>query len=295
MASSAIDPIVSVDPKVCKRCGECEAACPTDVFHWVDGKIETRFPGWCIKCGHCVAACSEHALAHAQLNQAKFSEFGDEPYPAAAELWRLFERRRSCRRFRPEPLPDEQIEDLIDKARYAPTATNAQNVRYLVISSREAIDALARSTAAYYTKLEKQLANPIKRGLISLAVGSKTVEAYRYHMPAIMARFRSTLEGKDQLFYGAPHVIIIFAAGLGHLASANCNLAAMQVLLAAEALELGACYNGYALTALVRERSVRRGLGIPSGYHPGSVIALGKPAAGFFRRPPRRKNRIISI
>lgn len=295
MTKSTPEPLVSVDKKACQKCGQCEAACPTDVFSWAGDELRVLYPGWCIKCGHCVAACPNAALVHSQLPSDKFAELGNRGQLVPADLERLFRARRSCRRFRKEPLEREEIEALVEMVRYAPTATNAQNVRFQVISDKAALANLTLGTATYYRKLQRQLSNPIKRGLISLAVGAKTVEAYRYHMPAIMARFHSTLDGKDQLFYNAPHVVILFANGLRHMASANCNLTAMQFLLAAEVMGLGACYNGYALTALVRERSLRRQVGLDAGYHPGAVIAFGRPAAGFYRIPPRRKRRLILL
>ena len=87
-------------------------------------------------------------------------------------------------------------------------------------------------------------------------------------------------------------VLVLYASGLQHIALASCNLAAMQLLLAAEVEGLGACYNGYALTALTRDKSMRRQVGIPAGYWPGAVIALGYPAGRFHRIPPRNKRRI---
>jgi nitroreductase len=88
-------------------------------------------------------------------------------------------------------------------------------------------------------------------------------------------------------------VVVLFASGLTHLAAASCNLAAMQLLLAAEASGLGACFNGYSLTALVRDRQMREQVGIQKGYTPGAVVALGEPVGGFHRVPPRNKRRVL--
>jgi nitroreductase len=128
---------------------------------------------------------------------------------------------------------------------------------------------------------------------IAATVGRKTVNAYRFRMPAIAEMFRETLAGNDRLFYGAPAVLVLFASGLTHLAAASCNLAAMQILLAADPSGLGACFNGYGLTALVRDKQVRERVGIPKGYTPGAVIAFGQPAGRFHRVPPRNKRRVI--
>ncbi len=202
-------------------------------------------------------------------------------------------QRRSCRRFRDDRLSHKEIEALVDEARYAPTPTNSQNVRYVIFDSPEDVQKLARWVSEYYIRLERQIESPLWRFFTSMAIGRKTVDAYRYHMPAIAALFKQTQEGNDKLFHGAPAVIVAFAGGVAHQASASCNLAAMQILLAAETMGLGACYNGYTLTAIVRDRHIRRKVGINKGYHPGAVIAIGRPAGEFYKIPPRRKRRII--
>jgi len=43
------------------------------------------------------------------------------------------ERRRSIRRFKPDPVPDEQITALLDAARLAPSGSNAQPWRFKVV------------------------------------------------------------------------------------------------------------------------------------------------------------------
>jgi nitroreductase/NAD-dependent dihydropyrimidine dehydrogenase PreA subunit len=280
-------------PDRCQRCGDCEAACPSGVFSWRDDAIDVHHPGRCIGCGHCVAVCPHGALSHSELPPDRFAPLGAGAPVELESLRRLLRERRSCRRFADAEIEPARIEALIDEARHAPTSTNSQNVRFMVFAGRDKVKRLAEWTCGYYLKLERQLKNPLVRLGIALTVGRKTVNAYRYRMPAIAEMFRQTLAGDDRLFYNAPAVLVLFASGLTHLAAASCNLAAMQILLAAEASGLGACFNGYALTALVRERKVRERIGIPKGYTPGAVLTLGQPAGKFHRVPPRNKRRII--
>jgi nitroreductase len=183
----------------------------------------------------------------------------------------------------------------LDAAAAAPTATNSRNIRLIVLDTAAAVDDLARRTAAYYLKFEKQLNNPVVRFFISLAVGKKTVDAYKFHLPIIAERFRACLLGEQSIFYGAPLVLVAYASGLAHIASANCNLAVMQMMHKAEAMGLGTCYNGYALTALVRDKKLRQSLGIPPGSTPSAVLAVGRPVAAFHRAPKRRRPRVVSV
>jgi nitroreductase/NAD-dependent dihydropyrimidine dehydrogenase PreA subunit len=284
---------VTADPALCVRCGDCAATCPAEVFSLADDGMRTDNPGHCIGCGHCVAVCPTGALTHSDLPADRFEPVSEEPAFTLAQVRRLLRERRTCRRFTAEDVSPDEIEALIGTASHAPTSTNSQNVRYLVFHGRDQVDRLARLTCGYYLKLRRQLENPFTRLAIGLAVGFKTVGAYRMRMPAIAAAFERTLAGEDRLFYGAPAVVVLFVAGLPHLALANGNLAAAELLLAAPAAGLGACYNGFALTALVRDKQARRAAGIPDGCTPAAVVAFGHPAGRFHRVPPRNRRRIV--
>ena len=64
------------------------------------------------------------------------------------ELYALLATRRSVRRFKPEPPPREVIESLIASAVTAPSASNKQPWRFLVVQRRELIDAMAAAVRA---------------------------------------------------------------------------------------------------------------------------------------------------
>jgi nitroreductase/ferredoxin len=284
---------LTADAALCKRCGACEAVCPSRVFRWGAERIDLVAAGRCIGCGHCVAACPNAALRHSELLFEQFAPLSDEPAPSADAIGRWLRERRSVRRFAPDAVPDAEIEALLDAARYAPTSTNSQNVRFIVFAGADKVRALASQTAAYYFKLQRQLENPFVRLGIQIAVGRKLVSAYRARMPAIAEMFRATVAGEDRLFYDAPAVAVAFASGMPHLAAASCGLAAMQILLAAESRGLGACFNGYALTALIRDKETRLKIGISGDHTPGAVLAIGRPAGRFHRVPPRQARRVI--
>ncbi len=284
---------ITADPTLCARCGDCAATCPAEVFILADEGIRTENGGRCISCGHCVAVCPHGALIHSEIPADRFEPVSTEPSFSLEQVRRLLRERRTCRRFTAEDVSAAEIEALVEATCHAPTSTNSQNVRFLVFHGREQVARLARLTCGYYLKLRRQLENPITRLAIGAAVGFKTVAAYRLRMPAIASAFERTLAGDDRLFYGAPAVVVLYAAGLPHLALANGNIAAAELLLAAPAAGLGACYNGFALTALVRDKKARRAAGIPDGCTPAAAVVLGRPAGRFHRVPPRNRRRII--
>ena len=56
----------------------------------------------------------------------------------------LVKRRRSIRRFRPDPIPDEYINKIIEAARWAPSGFNSQPWEFVVIKDRELKDDVMR-------------------------------------------------------------------------------------------------------------------------------------------------------
>jgi len=53
------------------------------------------------------------------------------------ELLRLLKSRRTIRAIKPDPIPDEQVEKLLEAARWAPTGFNMQPVELLVVKDPE--------------------------------------------------------------------------------------------------------------------------------------------------------------
>jgi nitroreductase len=78
------------------------------------------------------------------------------------------------------------------------------------------------------------------------------------------------------VFYDAGTLIVICAKRLGEFVTADCWLAAENVMLAACAMGLGSCCIGFALPAL-HEPDVKRVLGIPDGVDAVAAIIVGVP------------------
>jgi nitroreductase len=53
--------------------------------------------------------------------------------------------RRSIRKYRPEPIPNEKLETILEAARLAPSAANRQPWRFVVVEDGERRKALARA------------------------------------------------------------------------------------------------------------------------------------------------------
>ncbi|HYW78297.1 MAG TPA: nitroreductase family protein, partial [Thermoguttaceae bacterium] len=70
------------------------------------------------------------------------------------DLFETIARRRSIRRYRPDPVSDELITQVLDAARLAPSGSNAQPWKFVVVRSEEKRAALCE--AAYGQPMFRQ-------------------------------------------------------------------------------------------------------------------------------------------
>lgn len=62
------------------------------------------------------------------------------------ELSQVIEKRRSIRRFKPDPVPDEHLQALLEAARLAPSGSNIQPWRFVVVKDPETRQKLGECT-----------------------------------------------------------------------------------------------------------------------------------------------------
>jgi coenzyme F420-0:L-glutamate ligase / coenzyme F420-1:gamma-L-glutamate ligase len=181
--------------------------------------------------------------------------------------------RRSIRRYRPEPLPDDVIERLIDAARLAPSAHNRQPWRFVVL---QRADQKARLADAMGARLR---ADRLADGDEPEAV-EKDVASSRSRItaaPAVIA-VCTTLSDMDRY----PDARRAEAERL--MAVQSTAMAAQNLLLLAHAEGLGACWM---CAPLFCPDTVKRALEFPSDWHPQALITLGRPASAGRQRERR--------
>ena len=191
-----------------------------------------------------------------------------EPTPESyASLLALMRERRSIRRFKADTLPDGTIDRLIEAARWAPSASNRQPFRFMAIEQPETRARMAELVrAAVRTSVERLPEEERAR------VATYAEDFVRFEpAPLVLVAYHragNLLTG----WLGLPP-----ERDVGALASVSAAI--MNLLLAAHALGLGACWmTGPLLAALELETL----LGIPSGWSLSAVVPVGVPD----ERPP---------
>ncbi len=141
---------LTIDENKCKQDGICAAECPRQIITQED---DASFPqvaeadeAYCMACGHCVAVCPHGALSVAGVDIEVCPEIEKNLVLSWDQAEQFLRSRRSIRLFKDKAVDRETLEKLIETARYAPTASNAQNLHWTVIEGRDKLEPLSQET-----------------------------------------------------------------------------------------------------------------------------------------------------
>lgn len=225
-----------------------------------------------------------------------------------AGLFDIMTTMRAMRRLKPDPVPPELVERLIEAATYAPSGGNNQTFSFVVITDRAQIAKLA----------------PIWQRIVTWYVTTQSPPA---HMTdEAWGRLTATLQHQADHFEDIPVLVIACyemrsamkrmmgsldrqragMAGLGvrHSVASMRNFSRMAVLAeaasiypAVQNLLLAARAHGLAATLttwhLMFEHEIKSALGIPRHVHTYAIVPIGWPAGNF--GPVRRRDARESI
>jgi nitroreductase len=163
----------------------------------------------------------------------------------------LIEARQSVRRYQERPIPESDVLSLVEAARQAPSAENAQPWRFVAVVDPAARDSLARAAFS---------------GIFSrtrFAAGAPLIVAVCAERATLVEAGKAI---KDRAMY-----------------QLDCGIAGEHLVLRAMELGLGTCWIGW-----FNRRAARRALGAPFHVQVVCLIAVGYPRA---EAEPRRRVR----
>jgi nitroreductase/NAD-dependent dihydropyrimidine dehydrogenase PreA subunit len=288
---------IEIDMDLCTGCGLCVTVCPTGTISLIEGKA-TVSGEESISCGHCKAVCPLKAIRvkviDEEMSQYKTFTVEKDWLPPGkfntSLLVRLMASRRSCRHFTDQAVERAVLEDLVKIGITAPSGTNSQSWIFTILPTRKAVTAFAESVACFFGRLNKTAEKTLLRLLLKL-MGKGELDAY-YH--GYYRKVKEALEewygsGKDQLFHGSTAVMIIGSKPGASCPAEDALLATQNILLAAHGMGLGSCLIGFAVTAMKKDPSIQRSVGIPAEEEIHAVIALGYPDEVYQRVAGRKK------
>ena len=266
------------DQEKCRQDGLCVAECPLGIIEIKHNKsVPTPTQDaaeLCIHCGHCVSVCPHGAMSHRSMTPGQCPPVRKDWLLHPEQVEHFLRSRRSIRTYKEEPVEREVLTKLIQIARFAPSGSNVQPVRWLVIYDSQEVRRLAGIVIDWMRNL--------------LAKGEPLSKAL--HMDRVVAAWES---GVERICRGAPHVILTHAPKEERTAPQACTIALAYLELAAPSFGLGACWAGYFNTAANFWPPMQDALDLPEQHVSFGAMMLGYPKFRYQRLPLRNEPQII--
>ncbi len=250
----------------------CTDLCPTRIIR---KNVETGFPHiaahlvtLCTRCGHCEAACPENAVTIDHPSLKNVPKISSECDITPAQLAAYCFKRRSIRKFQPQPVDRPILDDLFDIVRYAPSGINRQPVKWIVVHDTAKVRQLANAVMAWMDEADR----------------GKSLIAARMNFSYLLQSWR---EGNDPICRNAPHLAVACCKSGDRMGEGDAVIALSHLELAAPAFGLGACWAGYFRLAASASPAVKEVLGLPADQEVSGTMMLGYPATRFYRIPKR--------
>ena len=264
--------LFEVDNLRCTRDERCVAECPARILE-MDGSGPVMVAGGeeiCIRCGHCVAVCPEEAVTLSFLSPSQCLVLDRDILPGPEGTEMVLRSRRSIRSYRRQGLDRNILEKGLAVAAAAPTGSNRQLVKWLVLAEREQVETVTRHVAdwmRYVVANHPEVAGPL-------------------NMERIIADYD---KGVDRICRSAPQLIFAYADKAVGVGAADCHTALAYLELILPSLGGGSCWAGYVTFAASQWPPLTDylGLGEPFRIH-GGVMA-GVPKHSYHRIPVRNR------
>ena len=261
-----------VDPEKCNRDGICVEACGRRLIEMGEGdSLPTLIAGveeLCINCGHCVAVCPSGALALHTMKPEDCPQIRDELLINLEQAEQFLRSRRSIRNYKDRSVERDKLNKLIQVSGYAPSASNARPVHFLVIENKAEIRRLSGLVVDW----------------MRMTIKESPALAKTSHFDRVVSLWDG---GKDPICRNAPHLIIAHATESSRMVQVDCILALAYAELIAPLLGLGATWAGYMMNATIFYPPLVEALDLPKGHKCFGVMMVGYPKLKFVRMPLR--------
>lgn len=185
-----------------------------------------------------------------------------------AELHALLSERRSVRRFKSDLPPRELVESLIASAVTAPSASNKQPWRFLIVQRRQLIDAMAAAVRAAVERIARAIDPAFEE---SFRAYGDYFTRFENAPLTIVPLFRPLTVLSNMLVDDNTTAIRAMERDSGLIGT---SLAIQNLLLAAHAAGLGASGMTGPLVAMAELRELLR---VPPSWEIAALIPLGYP------------------
>ncbi len=259
-----------IDQEKCDKDGICAIECPAHIIKMtkqgpvpIEGAQE-----FCIKCGHCVAVCPKEAFSLEFLSPDQCMPIEKSLLLDANHVEHFLRSRRAVRRYKNKVVPKDVFEKALEIACCAPTGSNRQPVRWLVIDKKAdvvKIGAHVIDWMRYVLKTHPQMAQML-------------------NMETLIVEWD---KGSDRICRDAPLLVFAYASDEFGSAAADCHTALAYLELALTGFNLGSCWAGYVNYAASQWPNLAGELKLPEKHSFHGALMVGFPKLKYYRAPKR--------
>lgn len=267
--------MIKINTEKCIGCAMCVNDCFPRNLMIENRKVHTVSES-CMQCGHCVAICPVNAVEITDYDMKDVADISIQKF-TAEELLSFIKGRRSIRQYKDRPVEKGLLTQIIEAGRYTPTAANRQELSFIVVEKEMEL----------FRKMI--IENLAKQGRAILAAENTPLpmQSYARRWIDFEDTYKKNPNAKDEVFFGAPIVILITGDN-----PIDAGLAASNMELMACANNLGVLYSGFITSSAENERT-KKMMGIPAEKKILTTLVIGYPDVKYKRSAPRKKADII--
>ena len=200
------------------------------------------------------------------------------------ELIEAMKSRRSIRKFKTDPIPDQYITELIEAGRLAPSASNLQATRYVIIKSLEARTKLAECTPLPFVTrapliiaclIDKQVLNTANARTKELIESNAFVDTPLANMSTDSDALKKRRKEMDE-------------ESLKSYLCLNATIALEHIALRAVDLGLGSCW-----IMMFNSKKAKEILELDERYDVVALLPIGYPDQNPSQRPRLQLNELV--
>ncbi|NLN30675.1 MAG: 4Fe-4S dicluster domain-containing protein [Bacteroidales bacterium] len=271
---------IRIDYELCTRCDLCSRVCGSRRIIIAEDKKPVKLvEAGCNDCGHCIAICPVNAIVNTRVDMNAYTAVTD-PDISYEQFSNLVKNRRSIRNYRKTPLKQEHIDKLMEVARYIPSGSNKQLLKYKFITDEKIL-----------LEIKTEMASKMR-----MVLKLSTSFPVRYFVKDRSKSSASRLvklffeDGVDTFLRSAPCLLIIYTEEkYFRIPQWDAGIAANTIDLAAGTLGVGTLMNGYFVELANRIKSLRKLARLSSKDQILTAVCLGYPAVKYkktvYRRP----------
>lgn len=157
---------------------------------------------------------------------------------------KTIKNRRSVRKYLSEQIKDEELKEILEAAIYAPTGHNDQPWHFTVIQNADLINEISEGAKAVMREMDVE--------------------------------WIAQMGSMEQLniFHRAPTAIIVSGNKDAVTPMVDCSAAVQNMLLAAESMDIGSCWIGFAKFHFMNPENMKK-FNIPEGHEVHFGVSLG--------------------